>query len=149
MTLDELNSLRGIDKEINDLKKRIEELNAAAEHCTPNVTTYVSVNPQTGKKEICVLPNAGSTGAKSDKVGNYGTEIVLEIDKLKSTYIKRQEEKIRLLDYIDRISDSILRQIFRYRFVDCLKWEIIAGKIGGENSSKNLSNMCYRYIAKS
>lgn len=50
--------------------------------------------------------------------------------------------------YISEISDSLMRQIFTYRFVNGLSWDQVAAKIGG-NTGGSVKKMCYRYLKKS
>lgn len=145
MTLKELNNLRYIDGEIRMLEEHIEELRAQAERTTPNVTTYIQTNPQTGKKETCILPSTGGTGTGHSRVEDGAVNIDGEKRLLETTRAKRKQEKQKLLEFIQTIPDSQTRQIFTYRFVDTLTWGQVARKIGG-NTVESIKMICYRYM---
>lgn len=146
MTLKELNNLRYIDGEIRMLEEHIEELRAQAERTTPNVTTYIQTNPQTGKKETCVLPSTGGAGAGHSRVEDGAVNIDGEKRLLETTRAKRKQEKQKLLEFIQTIPDSQTRQIFTYRFVDTLTWGQVARKIGGNNTADSIRKKAMLYV---
>ena len=55
-------------------------------------------------------------------------------------------ERNRLERYITTIEDSLLRQVFTYRFVNGLPWQQVAACIGGSNTADGVRMMCNRYI---
>lgn len=59
------------------------------------------------------------SGRISDKVGNGSVSIVYLQTKLARTEQRITEEVIKLEEYLDSISDSYIRQIFRLRFQGC------------------------------
>lgn len=146
MTLKELNNLRYIDGEIRMLEEHIEELRTQAERTTPNVTTYIQTNPQTGKKETCVLPSTGGAGTGHSRVEDGAVNIDGEKRLLEAARTKRKQEKQKLLEFIQTIPDSQTRQIFTYRFVDTLTWGQVARKIGGNNTADNARMKAMSYI---
>ncbi len=146
MTLKELNNLRYIDGEIRMLEEHIEELRTQAERTTPNVTTYIQTNPQTGKKETCVLPSTGGAGTGHSRVEDGAVNIDGEKRLLEAARTKRKQEKQKLLEFIQTIPDSQTRQIFTYRFVDTLTWGQVARKIGGNNTADNVRMKAMSYI---
>lgn len=148
MTLKELNNLRYIDGEIRMIEERIAELYTQAEHATPNVTTYIHTDPKTGKKETCVLPLSGGAGTGHSRIESAVEAIEKEKQLLESIRAKRQQEKQKLLEFIQTIPDSQTRQIFTYRFVDTLTWGQVARKIGGGNTSDSVRKKVIRYIGE-
>ena len=48
--------------------------------------------------------------------------------------------------YIADIPDSVTRQIFEYRFANCLPWEQVAACMGGDNKGESVRKRCYRYL---
>lgn len=141
MTLQELNNLRYIDREIQMLKEHIEELRTKAERTTPSVTTYVNQN-----KETCVLPNMGGAGGGHDRTADMVMAILEEEKQIESLLAKRQAEKQRLMQYISTVPDSLTRQIFILRFIDALTWGQVAKKIGGGNTADSVRMQAMRYI---
>jgi len=57
-------------------------------------------------------------------------------------------ERNRLERYIASIDDSLLRQIFTYRFVNGLAWEQVAACVGGGNSAGSVKMACHRYLRR-
>ena len=146
MTLKELNNLRYIDGEIRMIEERIAELYTQAERATPNVTTYIQTNPKTGKKETCVLPSSGGAGTGRSRIESAVESIEKEKQLLESIRAKRQQEKQKLLEFIQTIPDSQTRQIFTYRFVDTLTWGQVARKIGGGNTEHCVKKQAYKLV---
>lgn len=146
MTLKELNNLRYIDGEIRMIEERIAELYTQAERATPNVTTYIQTNPKTGKKETCVLPSSGGAGTGHSRIESAVEAIEKEKQLLESIRAKRQQEKQKLLEFIQTIPDSQTRQIFIYRFVDTLTWGQVARNIGGNNTADNIRKKAMLYV---
>lgn len=128
MTLKELSQLYYLNREIEMDKKRLQELEAEAVSISPNLTG---------------MPRSPGV---SDKVGRYAAEIadlkgIIEAKIQQCTY-----ERNRLERYIMDIDDSLLRQIFTYRFVNGLTWDQVAAHIGGGNNEGNVRMLCYRYL---
>lgn len=132
MTLKELSQLYYLDREIELDRERLAELRA--DLLCPRSPDYDGMprnpNPENAL-ERCVA------------------EIVDLEDVIRAKIEQRIYERSRLERYISDIPDSLTRQIFTLRFVDGLKWEEVAAKTGGNNTAKNCSNICYRYIRQS
>ncbi len=146
MTLKELNSLRHIDGEIRMLEDKLIELRTQAEKVTPTVKTYTQINPDTGEKEICVLPNMGGAGSEHSRIENSVEAIDKAQSQLEEILKKRKSEEKKLIEYINGIPDSQVRQIFTYRFVDVLTWAEVAQRIGGGNTSDGVRKKVMRYL---
>ena len=128
MTLKELSQLYYLNREIEMDKRRLHELEAEAVSISPNLTG---------------MPRSPGV---SDKVGRYAAEIadlkgIIEAKIQQCTY-----ERNRLERYIMDIDDSLLRQIFTYRFINGLPWRQVADSIGGGNTAGSVKMMCYRYL---
>ena len=113
MTLKELSQLYYLNREIEMDKRRLQEL---------------EVKALPGAQVLTGMPHAPGV---TDKVG----ECVAEIADLRGIIeAKCQQclyERSRLERYISSIDDSLLRQIFTYRFVNGLPWRQVAACIGG------------------
>lgn len=128
MTLKELSQLYYLDREIELDRERLADL------LCPRSPDYDGMprnpNPENAL-ERCVA------------------EIVDLEDVIRAKIEQRIYERARLERYISDIPDSLTRQIFTLRFVEGLTWEQVAARTGGNNTAKNCSNICYRYIRQS
>jgi len=128
MTLDELSSVYYISKEIEDIEDEIEKLRTTAQ----KITSVISDMPR------------GSGNV--DKL----TDIIAQISdyqaELADALIRKANEQIRISKYINNINDITIRAILRLRFIQLLKWNEIADRIGGNNTEASCKMMCYRFI---
>ena len=129
MTLKELSQLYYIDKEIELDRERLAELRANL--LCPRSPNYDGMpknpNPDPAM-ERCIA-----------KIADLEAIIQAKIEQ-------RIYERNRLERYISDIPDSLTRQIFTLRFVEGMRWEEVADKIG--SSSYSVKHICYRFIAK-
>jgi hypothetical protein len=75
-------------------------------------------------------------------------------DQLKQHKLeKRKKEcrkKIKQLEYyIQHVDDSLIRQLLTYRYMEGLKWNDIAAKMGSGYSEDSLRKMLERFLNKS
>lgn len=100
-----------------------------------------------------------------DLLRQYRT-IDAEISDIKSRYITEPElsdifdreieeltqTRRKIEDYISRIPDSLIRCIFRYKYIDCLSWNEIAARLaaGGKGvySADMLETVHRRYMKR-
>ena len=129
MTLKELSQLYYLKREIEDDQKRLAELKAQI----PGYAGFAQSGMPSGN-------------IKESQVERYAAEIADTEAIIAAKILQCTYERNRLERYISGIPDSLTRQIFTLRFVECLRWDQVSAKIGGNNSWKNLSNICYRYI---
>jgi hypothetical protein len=127
MTRRELSQVYHLRKEIEEDRARLHRLEAAA----------TSASPSNG--------GSGGSGIPTDR-----TAIAASIADLRAQIADKVErehrELIRLMDYIDTISDALTRRIFKLRFADGLSWAAIANRIGGGNTPDMARQRCYRYL---
>jgi len=93
-------------------------------------------------QEITDMPFGSGT---SDKVADLEIEkadIKLIIEgKLKEIQLQRK----RIIEYIDSIDDSLLRQIMFFRNISCMSWNQVANEIGStENCVKQIYSRHFR-----
>ncbi len=96
-----------------------------------------------GAQAVTGLPHSNGV---TDIVGDCAAEIadlrgIIEAKQRQCLY-----ERNRLERYIASIPDSLLRQIFTYRFISGLSWRQVAACVGGGNSAGNVRMLCYRYL---
>lgn len=130
VTTQELSQLYYLNREIEHLKTRIEELECIATCSTSRITG---------------MPHATEI---SDKVGKYAAEIsdlkeLLDLNLKKCFY-----ELNRLNRYISSIQDSEIRLIIALRYINGFSWRQIAFSIGGGNTEDGIKKIAYRYLKK-
>lgn len=131
MTLKELSQLYYLNREIEDLKFKISELEAKA--------TDTSV-------KITGMPHSAGAG---DKIGRAVAELDYYRAKLTDRLERCRIELIRLNDYISACPDSLTRQILTYRFVNELSWNQVAANVGMSATEYSVKHIAYRYIKSS
>ena len=133
MTLRELSQLYHLNREIDEDKKRLEELRVKS--CYPQSTI--------GMPDV-----SGSTAASGSKVDRYAAETADLEAIISAKLIQCMHERNRLERYIADIPDSLTRQIFTLRFINGLSWLQVAYSLGGNNTESSVKMICYRYIDK-
>jgi hypothetical protein len=127
MTKKELSQLYYLNREIEQDKQRLRELEAAATNANSQITG---------------MPHAAGI---SDK-----TSLAAEIAYLRGvTEAKIQQlyyEYRRLIDYINGIDDSCIRQILSLRFINGLSWRQISFSVGGGNTADGVRKACERFL---
>ncbi len=128
MTLRELNSYRSSCKEIEYLENQIR--------------TQVVFNYVNDKSE------SSSYAQKLDEIDAMTKQEFQRNELLKQARSRALSEYNKLTEYISHIPDSQTRTIFYLRFIECLKWNSIADRIGGNNTEDSVKKRCYRYVGK-
>lgn len=128
MTLKELSQLYYLNREIEMDKRRLEELEAKV---------------QPGGQVLTGMPHAPGV---TDKLGDLVPEIADLRGIIEAKHKQCLYERSRVERYISSIDDSLLRQIFTYRFVNGLPWEQVAACVGGRNTAETVRQAARRYI---
>ena len=106
MTKNELVEFCDLKNEIADLENRIDKIHKLSE--------MVSDTVQNGYKHRAVI--YGIDLNRKRKLNMYE-------NKLQTFYDKLFEEQNKIEDYIEKIPQSNIRQIFRYRYIDGFSWK--------------------------
>jgi len=132
MTLKELSQLYYLNREIEMDGQRIAELRAKAENASAGQLSDMPKSPN-----------------MENKLERYVAEMVdLEV----IIHAKRQQcihEQKRLERYIADIDDSLIRQIFKLRFIQGLNWLQVAHRLGGPMTESYVKNTCYKFLRQS
>jgi len=128
MTEEELKQLYWLRKEIKQIDKKLKKLENMSLINSP-ITTG--------------LPFGNN---KSDIVANYSCNIADLKSKLKEKKQKYIDDATRVEEFIDNIEDSQIRQIFRFRHIDGLSWDDIAGEM--YMARKTVTRKYYKYLKK-
>lgn len=130
MTLKELSQLYYLNREIAADQKRLDELNRMIGAPSP--------------PPISDMPRAPH-GVES-KVERLAAEIVDLQAIIAARQIQCIHERARLERWINEIPDSLTREIFKCRFVECMSWLQVARSVGGGNTEGSVKMICYRYL---
>lgn len=144
MTTQELSKLIGIENEIKLLHKEIEELS------TPRTEDrYGTDGVLSSSKEIPYQQRIQLVQGYATHVLPLSAELKEKIkerkERLKNELIRREEERMKLEQYICSIPDSLTRQIFRLRFIEGKRWNEIADAVGGKNTEDSVRKAVTRY----
>lgn len=108
----QLEQLGALRREVDMLSQRIAELELAA---------------QGGVGRITGMPRAAR---RWDRTGDYAVKIAALWDRLEARRLRCMELLGALYAFIDGIDDSLLRQVFTYRYIDGDTWQQVAVRIG-------------------
>ena len=132
MTLKELSQLYYLNQEIDRDKKRLEELKIKA-YSLPG-------------SKFTGMPSGGAISGSS--IDRNIAEIADLEAIISAKLVQCLHERTRLERYIASIPDSLTRQIFTLRFVNCMTWLQVALNVGGGNTEDSVRMTCSRYIEK-
>ena len=131
MTLQELNRIYELKREIAMNEERLAELRQKAE--SPQ-SVRITGTPRSRKK--------------GNPIEQYVAEII-DLEALiatKNEYYQKELENLNA--YIEGTQDRLIQQILRLRFVESLTWVQVAQRVGGGNVGDNLRRMVYRYLKR-
>lgn len=130
MTLKELSQLYWLNREVERDMERLDRLRAEA----------YSI----GAAPMDAMPH----DSEPSRVTEVRALTVAALEEMVTEKLVRiQEERRRLMEYINGIEDSLTREIYTLRFVDGLSWQQVAASVGG-NTADSVKKTCYRYMRK-
>lgn len=142
MTIKELSQIYYLEREINLIKSQLHNLREQRQECTVFDSVQSSSKHEPYQVHSLLISGVGPS-AKSAAL----SEAILERKaKLTDVLAKREQELVRLEQYIASIPDSLTRQIFIQRFMQCKSWNEIADATGKEITEDSVKKKCYRYI---
>lgn len=98
-----------------------------------------------GSQEITGMPFGSGT---SDRVADMACDIVETEMIIRGRLAEIQQQRKKIMGYINSIDDSLIRQIIFYRYVSCMEWWEVAGSIGGNNTANGVRMACERFLTK-
>lgn len=131
MTKKELSQLYYLNREIEQQKIKLAELETASTNISPQITG---------------MPHAPGT---SDKISKYAAEMADLRALIELNIQKCWFEFNRLNRYIAGIDDSLTRQIMSLRYVNGMSWQQVANRVGGDNTADSVRMIHNRYLANS
>ena len=87
-------------------------------------------------QEISDMPFGGGI---SDKVGDVATEMAEIKDIINGKLAEIQLQRKKIINYINELEDSLLRQIMFFRNISCMSWNQVAREMeSNENCVKQI-----------
>lgn len=129
LTKEELRQIFYINKEIQMWQRELDKL-----RCTSLVKSPI----------ISDMPRGGQHKGMEDlaiDLAEYETII-------KGLLAKVQIQRKRIVEFIDGIDDSLMKQIVFYRHISCMSWNEVASSIGGGNTEDSVRMAYNRYFKK-
>lgn len=130
MTKEELSRYYYLNKELRHDYGKIIELETQLTHITQMLSDMPKGRADNDKRE----------------------EILDELTKIKRLYLNKiilaEQEKVKILQYINSINDPLTRLIIQYRCIDLLPWTKVARCVGGNNTSDSVRMTFNRHIEK-
>lgn len=125
MTKQDLESIRELQYQIDNIKRDIKRLN---------------------ERSVISSPQSSETHGSgvADPVAVRGNRLAYLEHELAELTAQRDER----IAYINSIHDNVLRTIVRCYCVYGFKWKKIAEKVGGKNSEHNVMQMYNRFVDK-
>ena len=128
MTKKELSQLYSLNREIEEEKRKLRELEAAS---------------TSGTAKITGLPHV--SGAH-DKIGDMAILIAEQRDLIDLKVRQSVIEYNRLNRYIAGVEDAQMRMILSLRYVNGLSWQQVAAQIGGGNTADGVRKAHDRFL---
>lgn len=144
MTKDILAQYCDLQEEIKDLRKRIERLENQIERIEEDgcVTDSVTCGKK-GKKPLGTFIIRGFPNAE---YSHKKTRLYLNKAQLENAEFELLETTSEVEDYIQSLTDSRMRRIIRFRFLDTLTWYQVAMKIGGRTTEESVRKEFDRFM---
>lgn len=138
MTKQELSQLRKLGREIDQDSERLESLKSQwAEAKIPTVDSVQGSSPVFPYlKHTSIIKGLAASDVKISTM--YSAEVKRIKLRVKRNLKRCINERVRLEEYVDSISDSEMRQIIQLYYIDCLSWPQVAEqmKTQGDGSTQ-------------
>ena len=157
MTLKELSQLYWLNREIELDQKRLEVLDMEIQKdeerlsflestlSVPSCSNYDDMPKNIGFENklendvVRIIDQRESVKQKKNARSNIAATI-------REKQTRCLTERNRLERYISGISDSLLRLIFTFRFINGLTWAQVSEHIGMHTTEDSVKKLCYRYL---
>ena len=151
MTLKELSQLSDLNGEIKLLEdqlkqKRIDYAAACSEPRVEHDTVEGSSRSWPYCRHTMTVEGVAKevTDARERARGSL-SDTIARLWDMRARAARKQQE---IIEYIDAVPDSRIRQILTLRFVDELHWCDVAAKMGADESEGSVKMACKRYLEK-
>lgn len=129
ITKDELRKIYYINREIIMWQRELDKLKCASLVKSPIISD---------------MPRGGQHKGMEDYAIN-----LAECEAMIAGLLARvQAQRKRIMEFINGIDDSLLKQIIFYRHISCMTWNEVANMIGGGNTENSVRMAYNRYFNK-
>ena len=129
LTKDELKQIYYINKEIQMWQRELEKIRSQ------------------GLVKSSTISDMPKGGQKFD-ISDYVSAIADYEAVIRGLLAKVQIQRKKIIEYIEGVDDSLMRQIIYLRDVRLLSWDAVAANIGGGNNGRYLRLKYHRYLRK-
>jgi hypothetical protein len=130
LTKQELSQLYYLNLEIEEEKRKLDELETAATNITTKITGMPHVTGVSRKSEAMAILIAEQRELVALKV----RQSIIEYNRLNR--------------YIADIGDPLMRLILSYRYINGLTWNQVAANIGGNNTADSVRKALDRFLSE-
>lgn len=138
-----LTQFEHLQKEYLEVERKREKLQTELEKLESEGTVKDTVSGGSGGKQHFVVEGFPMAMYSRKKTLLY--KRIMTAEKLEE---KICADILTIEEFIARIDDSYMRRVFDMRVIGRMKWQEIANKIGGGNSSDDVRKQFYRFIKK-
>ena len=140
-----LSQYADLQAEIEDLQRRIRKTESQIERIQAGGTVLDSVR---GTRKDGTIGNIRIEGFPMISLD----EKLNRLYRYKSQLCASEKHAVELVSeiekYINSIEDCRMRRIIRYRFIDKLSWNVVADKMGGNNTEGSIKMAVSRFMEK-
>ena len=129
LTKDELKQIYYINKEIQMWQRELEKIRSQGLVKSPTISD---------------MPKGGQ---KFD-ISDYVSAIADYEAVIRGLLAKVQIQRKKIIEYIEGVDDSLMKQIIFYRCVSCMTWQEIADAVGGNNTENSVKKAYSRFLAE-
>ena len=129
LTKDELKQIYYINKEIQMWQKELEKIRSRGLVKSPTISD---------------MPKGGQ---KFD-ISDYVSAIADYEAVIRGLLAKVQIQRKKIIEYIEGVDDSLMKQIIFYRCVSCMTWQEVADAVGGNNTENSVKKAYSRFLAE-
>lgn len=145
MTKDILEQYCDLQEEIKDLRKRIDNLERQINRIEEE--GYVTDTVTRGKRGKKSLGNVIIAGFPQAEYSRKKTRLYLNKAQLENAELELLDVTSEVEEYIQSLTDSRIRRIIRFRFIDSLTWYQVAMRIGGRATEESVRKEFERFMA--
>ena len=86
-------------------------------------------------------------GGQKFDISDYVSAIADYEAVIRGLLAKVQIQRKKIIEYIEGVDDSLMKQIIFYRCVSCMTWQEVADAAGGNNTENSVKKAYSRFLA--